>query len=200
VFYSRQTRETTLNPIRIEGRKVETSDEMLMEQYRQGSNAALEMLFERRAVSVHSFLLRMVRNSALADDLLQTTFLSVVRSIDRYQKGAKVMPWLLAIAANAARDTMRRNRLHIENLSADGELPDSPIFPSMSDPGARVKIEAAFAALPAQQREVVLMHKLNGIPFDEIALALDISETAARLRAHRGYEKLKSLLGEMLES
>jgi RNA polymerase sigma factor (sigma-70 family) len=178
---------------------VEQSDEMLMEQYSQGSNDALQTLFARRATSVHSFLLRMVRNRATADDLLQTTFLSVVRSIDRYQHGAKVMPWLLAIAANAARDTLRRGRLNIETLAADGDLPDAAVMPGMSDPAARKRIEAAFAELPEQQREVVLMHKLNGIPFDEIALALNISETAARLRAHRGYEKLKSILGDLLQ-
>jgi RNA polymerase sigma factor (sigma-70 family) len=67
-------------------------------------------------------------------------------------------------------------------------------MPAMSDPGVRKRIEAAFAQLPDQQREAVVLHKINGLSFEEIAQALGISETAARIRAHRGYEKLRSLL------
>jgi RNA polymerase sigma-70 factor (ECF subfamily) len=50
--------------------------------------------------------------------------------------------------------------------------------------------------LPAQQRECVILHKLEGLSFEQIAQMLDISETAARIRAHRGYERLRELLGE----
>jgi RNA polymerase sigma-70 factor (ECF subfamily) len=66
----------------------------------------------------------------------------------------------------------------------------------MSDPGQRRRIEQAFAKLPAQQRECVILHKLEGLSFEQIAQMLDISETAARIRAHRGYERLRELLGE----
>ena len=57
--------------------------------------------------------------------------------------------------------------------------------------------ETAFAELPAQQREAVVLHKLEGWSFTQIAQAFDISETAARIRAHRGYEKLRELLGDL---
>jgi RNA polymerase sigma-70 factor (ECF subfamily) len=172
------------------------TDEALMERYVTGDNQALEALFERHASGVHGFLVRMVRDGALAEDLLQTTFLSVVRSADRYQRGAKVLPWLMTIAANAARDTLRKKRQHVEVLQKDDEHapPEPSVMPAMSDPGARKLIEAAFAQLPDQQREAVVLHKINGLSFEEIAQALGISETAARIRAHRGYEKLRSLL------
>lgn len=170
------------------------TDEALMERYCSGENQALEALFERHAGPVHGFLTRMVRDRALADDLLQVTFLSVVRSADRYQRGAKVLPWLMTIAANAARDTLRRRSQQVEVLTADDERPEPSVLPAPSDPKARKLIEDAFAQLPAQQREAVVMHKLNGLSFEEIARALNISETAARIRAHRGYEKLRALL------
>jgi RNA polymerase sigma factor (sigma-70 family) len=170
------------------------TDEALMERYCNGENQALEALFERHAGPVHGFLTRMVRDRALADDLLQATFLSVVRSADRYQRGAKVLPWLMTIAANAARDSLRRSSQQVELLTDHRDLPEPSVLPAPSDPKARKLIEDAFAQLPAQQREAVVMHKLNGLSFEEIARALNISETAARIRAHRGYEKLRALL------
>jgi RNA polymerase sigma-70 factor (ECF subfamily) len=173
------------------------TDEELMQRYCDGDNTALETLFDRHAAGVHGFLSRMVRTGALADDLLQTTFLSVVRSADRYRRGAPVLPWLLTIAANAARDTLRRDRLGVEVLAVDGELPDGSVTTAPSDPGVRKRIEAAFDSLPVQQREAVVLHKLEGWSFAQIAQAFDISETAARIRAHRGYEKLRELLGDL---
>ncbi|MCA2976831.1 MAG: RNA polymerase sigma factor [Myxococcaceae bacterium] len=174
------------------------SDEELMERFQDGDARALDALFDRRAAAVHGFLSRMVRDPALADDLLQTTFLSVVRSADRYQRGLKVLPWLLTIAGNAARDTLRHRRLQVEVLSDDdeGTLPEQGVQPALSDPGQRRRIEQAFAQLPPQQRECVILHKLEGLSFEQIAEMLDISETAARIRAHRGYERLRALLGE----
>ena len=173
------------------------SDEALMNRYCDGDNQALEVLFERHAGGVHGFLARMVRDGALADDLLQTTFLSVVRSADRYQRGAKVLPWLLTIAANAARDTLRRKKQGIETLAGTDAPPEPSFTPEMSDPAARKLIEEAFAALPEQQREAVVLHKLNGLSFEEIAQTLNITPTAARIRAHRGYEKLRPLLEKL---
>lgn len=169
-----------------------------MERFQDGDSRALDALFDRHASGVHAFLARMVQDRALADDLLQTTFLSVVRSADRYQRGLKVVPWLLTIAGNAARDTLRRKRLQVEVMSdeEDGSLPEAGVEPAMSDPGQRRRIEQAFAKLPAQQRECVVLHKLEGLSFEQIAQMLDISETAARIRAHRGYERLRELLVE----
>ncbi len=174
------------------------TDEELMNRFCDGDTKALEALFDRHAQGVHAFLSRMVRDGALADDLVQTTFLSVVRSSDRYHRGSPVVPWLLTIAANAARDALRRSRLNIEVLASDEGAAHEPSHePEMSDPGVRKRIEAAFEQLPAQQREAVLMHKVNGLSFEQIGEALEISPTAARIRAHRGYEKLRQLLGDL---
>lgn len=166
-----------------------------MERFRQGDSRALEALFNRHAKGVHGFLLRMVRDGALADDLLQQTFLSVVRSADRFTLGSKVWPWLLTIAANAARGNMRRARQQVEVLGEDA--PEPFHTPSQSDPGARKRINAAFARLPQSQREVVVLHKVEGLSFEEISQVLGITSTAARIRAHRGYELLKAELGDL---
>ncbi len=174
------------------------TDEVLMERFCSGDTTAFDTLFVRLSPQVKGFLTHMVRSRALAEDLLQTTFLSVVRSRDRYQAGAQVAPWVFAIAANAARDALRHQNLRVE-VSTEKQA-DAGFEAPMGDPGLRNELAKAFAALPEAQREAVLLHKVHGLTFEQIAEAVGTSPTAARIRAHRGYERLRSLLGHLEES
>src|SRR5215470_14654498 len=96
------------------------SDEMLMTSFLGGDSGAFDLLFERYRQRIYLYLRRLAGATA-AEDLTQTTFLSVVRGRDCFARGARFRPWLYAIATNAARDHLRRRRF--EQLSADGELP-----------------------------------------------------------------------------
>ncbi len=174
----------------------EPTDEQLMERFCTGDKAAFSVLFERFVPRVRAFLRPMVRDHALADDLSQTTFLSIVRSRDRYQTGAPVAPWVFAIAANAARDALRRRSSNVEVLQKDedGQQPEIAVEPAMADHGLQRELEKALAGLPVAQREVVVLHKVQGLSFDQVAETIGITSTAARIRAHRGYVKLRELL------
>src|ERR671931_224924 len=99
----------------------EVSDEELMERFCQGGAQAFDVLFERYARAVHTYLTRLVASSVVAEDLTQATFLSVVRSRGRFQKAIRFRPWIYAIATNAARDWFRRGRR--EQLTEKGDLP-----------------------------------------------------------------------------
>jgi len=172
------------------------TDEQLMEQFCSGDKAAFATLFDRLAGRVQSFLLPMVRDPALAEDLTQATFLSVVRSRDRYTFGCSVMPWVLTIAANAARDALRRRKLDQNNA----EVEEGVVHSDPTDHGLRRQLQSALQELPVSQREVVVLHKVQGLSFVQVAEAVGITETAARIRAHRGYVKLRSLLAHLEES
>src|SRR5687767_6008995 len=98
------------------------SDEVLMERFCLGEEAAFDALFGRYHQAIHAFLTRLVKSPTSAQDLTQATFLSVVRARGRFQKGARFKPWLYAIATNAARDQLRRK---VEELTPEGELPQT---------------------------------------------------------------------------
>ncbi|MBJ6762376.1 sigma-70 family RNA polymerase sigma factor [Myxococcaceae bacterium JPH2] len=172
------------------------SDEALMEEFRAGQLDAFEVLFARHSRRVHGFLARMVRDGPLAEDLLQTTFLSVIRARGRFEPGTRFAPWLLTIAANAARDALKHQR-HVHAYVQ--ERPRGPGTPADSSDAWEVRhqLEDALQQLPPEQREAVVLSKIEGWSFEEIAELRGISAGAARLRAHRGYERLRSLLGEM---
>ncbi|AKJ04545.1 RNA polymerase sigma factor CarQ [Archangium gephyra] len=175
------------------------TDEELMERFCDGDQAAFEALFARHAGRVRGFLARMVRDGPLAEDLLQTTFLSVIRARGRYEPGTRFAPWLLTIGANAARDALRR-RQHVEAYSRESEPAPSSVQPGVGDPGMRRQLEDALQQLHPDQREAVILSKVEGWSFEEIASMRGISVVAARVRAHRGYEKLRQLLGGLEEA
>lgn len=165
-----------------------------MQRFCAGEEAAFVELYDKYAPEVLGFLTRLVRDPALAEDVLQTAFLSFVRARDRYQPAAGVRAWIFAIAANAGRDALRRRKSRREDLVGDEPLARHAAPTVSSDPVMGHTLEVALAQLPEDQREAVLLHKLQGLSFPEIAAALGTTAGAARLRAHRGYERLKQLL------
>jgi RNA polymerase sigma-70 factor (ECF subfamily) len=169
-----------------------TTDEALMHQFCAGDAAAFDGLFSRHAPSIRRYLARLVGNAATADDLVQATFLSVVNARGRFLVGARFKPWLYAIATNAARDAHRRTRG--EQPTDDGELPEEGFEPALVDPGLQRQVRTALARLPAGQREAIVLHRFEGLSFAEVALVAGVSESAVKVRAHRGYEALRALL------
>lgn len=168
-----------------------------MERFCQGEAEAFDVLFGRYARAVNAFLARMVGNPSLAEDLTQATFLSLVRSRGRFQSGARFKPWLYAIAANAARDHLRRR--HVEELTPEGQLPQNAAShdPLPRDLGLERQVQAALAQLPTAQREAIVLHRFEGLSFAEIAEVVGLTESAVKVRAHRGYERLRELLAPL---
>lgn len=172
-----------------------------MARFCDGDEDAFVLLYDRYAPQLEAFLRRFVRDRALAEDLLQTTFLSVVRARGRYRPLTGLRPWMYAIAANAARDALRRRGARPEQAYDPALLSDLAAAPldadptlAVGDPNMARAVDEALQQLPPDQREAVLLHKLQGLSFPEIASALGTTVGAAKVRAHRGYQRLKLLL------
>jgi RNA polymerase sigma factor (sigma-70 family) len=168
------------------------TDEVLMEAFCAGSEAAFEVLFARYAAPIRALVLRLTGDRPLATDLTQTTFLSVVRGRGRFIRGYRVKPWIYTIAMNALRDHKRRAKREV--LTAEGAVPEVAYDPAPRDLGLERKVQAALAQLPSAQREAVVLHQLEGFSFTEIAAMVGITESGVKVRAHRGYERLRELL------
>jgi len=169
-----------------------------MERFVHGEESAFSELFARHAPRLHGALRRIV-GPAAADDVLQSTFLSIVRARGRYEAGAPFRPWLYAVGINAARDHLRRHR-H-EELQDPADLPERVAEPEpLADPGLSRVVEQALAQLPNNQREAIVLHRFEGFSFREIGALLGVSETAVKVRAHRGYERLRVLLAAHREA
>lgn len=164
-----------------------------MDRFLDGDTRAFDALFARHASGLRAYLQRMTGNATAADDLTQTTFVSMVRGRGRFQRGARVKPWLYAIATNAARDWGRRTKF--EKVTAEGELPEREAEPGVArDPGLEKAVKHALAQLPEAMREAIVLHRFEGLSFAEIAEHAGVTESAVKVRAHRGYERLRELL------
>jgi len=173
----------------------EETDEVLMRRYRDGDERAFEALFTRHAPRVHGFLLRHVGQRALADDLLQSTWLHVHRARNTFRDGERFTPWLYTIANNLRRDEARRDARDRGELSRDGRLPEPA--PAAPDEELQDRVRAALAAIPESYREVIVLHRWHDLGFVEIARMLGTTEGAVKLRAHRGYLALRDELAKV---
>ena len=174
-----------------------------MGAYVLGDVDAFDALFGRLAPRIHAFFARSVGNVALADDLLQDTFVKLHRARAEYRTGSPVRPWLFAIAARVRLDALRRlHRLRedvdaeaVENLGdTDGAGPEI----SAQRAALSEAVRAAMDELPPAQRIVVHLHRIEDQSFGEIAHLLGVSEAAVRQRAFRGYIALRKSLAPLM--
>ncbi len=167
-----------------------------MGRYADGDAGAFETVYGTLAPVVEGCMRRWVGDADLARDLTQETFLRVHRARDRYRIGAPVGPWVLTIARRLSIDALRRRASNKSRLTRTGEVPEQATeLPEEPTPQWLLEeVRSAIDALPESQRLVVRMHKLEGKPLAEVARLLDIKEGAARVRAHRGYKRLRAAL------
>jgi RNA polymerase sigma-70 factor (ECF subfamily) len=174
-----------------EGNQVR-SLEVLMSEYVAGSSEAFTELHRRLAPKLHAYVLRLCRDAALADDVVQATFAKLHRARATYLPGAKVMPWALVIARRTLLDERRGLAAQRELLDDDGVLPERraelPNLDHVAD------MRRALARLPDNYRSAIQLTKLVGFSGEEAARLLSTTQSAIKLRVHRGYAMLRSML------
>jgi RNA polymerase sigma-70 factor (ECF subfamily) len=173
-----------------------------MQRYCEGDAAAFPVLYAIAAPRLFMFMRCLVRDHALAEELLQQTFLKLHQVRASYVAGAAPLPWLYAIAHRTCLDALRR-RLRAPVVAADklGELPariDGGCETARPTYG-EYTIDAVLCALdrlPETLRSAVVLTKIEGNSIKETAAILGTTPSAVKLRAHRGYVKLRELLRE----
>ncbi len=179
------------------GEALEVAD-AAMARYAQGDAAAFSTLYDALAPRLRSYLLGLARSRSQAEDLLQQTFLQLHDSRGRFLPGAPVRPWAFSLARNAFIDSVRRQkRQPVSRRDSDPELRVvSEQLPS-DEPVARQTaqlLRAELAALPAAQREALLLVRDEGMSHAEAATVLGTTVGGIKLRVHRAVEALRSAL------
>jgi RNA polymerase sigma factor (sigma-70 family) len=186
------------------------SDEELMLAYGAGEAAAFERLYDRHEAPVFRFLLRSVAIASVADDLAQEVWLTVVRNAARYRPQAAFRTWLYRIARTRLIDHWRARDPAIV-LSLDAPLSDDPdgcgatlgetvAADESQQPAPRVMARAqalallaAVQALPAPQREVVLLHVEGELTLAQIAEVTGTGFETTKSRLRYALDKLRAV-------
>ncbi len=189
----------------------EQSDDDLIRATLSGETRAFDELIRRHSRKLHAMLLQMLGSEADAYDVAQEAFLRAFRSLRHFNKKSAFYTWLYTIAANQARNFIRkRKREHsfslddTENgdpLEKDSELADQALS---SDPvrGAHItdikkRLRRALDQLSPSHREVVTLCDIMGLSYQEIAKMLHVSEGTLRSRIFYAHKQLQSLLGDI---
>ena len=182
------------------GRRVQPTDEQLMEAVTQGDVAALRPLVERHHSPLLGFLYRMVGGDRhLAEDLVQETFLRLIRQ-RTYAAGRPFKPWLYAIAANLARDHFRSrsappsaSELDVLRLIDPAPGPESTAITSDS---GRV-VMSTLMRLPHEYRATILLRYFEDLSLSDIATATNVPLGTVKSRLSVGTRKLRELLSNL---
>ena len=182
--------------------------------FKSGDARAFSTLVSRHRQPVFNFILRYVGHRQRAEDLLQETWLKVVRSSSEWEPKARFTTWVYTIARNLCVDSARKEAFRAtDSLDAPatgedgaegrskGELvaDEGQATPDRGAHNARLRplLERAISSLPAEQREVFLLREYHGIGFKEIAEVTGVNENTVKSRMRYALEGLRKRLEEL---
>jgi RNA polymerase sigma-70 factor (ECF subfamily) len=182
--------------------QVADEDADLMLRYREGDLQAFDALYQRHRGALYRYVLRQCRDREAAADLFQDVWGRLISNRGRYEPRARFTTYLFHIAHNCCIDYFRRQSAQRVNVTdAMEEREDLLASPRHERPDAelsRIQLEHAFraalAALPAEQREVFLLHEEAGLNLDEIAYVTGVGMETAKSRLRYALVKLRSAL------
>jgi RNA polymerase sigma-70 factor, ECF subfamily len=173
-----------------------SSDEILISRIADGDRLAMRAMFARHRVPVYRWLLRLVRDEALAEDLLNEVFLDVWRQAARFEARASVATWLLAIARHKAFSALRRRSeavLDIEAASMVADPADDPEITLQKKERGEV-LRQSLTRLSPEHGEVVDLVYYHGKSVREVAEIVGVAEATVKTRMFYARRKLADLV------
>lgn len=191
---------------------VKEQQEQLILRCQEGDRQAFMELVQTYQNMVFAILYRLIKERQEVEDLAQEVWVKVYQSIRKLKSPGAFRSWLHRIALNAFRDRMRQRGNHIAFSLDDAYQMDNgdSIQVEMEAPGLlpeeellqvewQERLEAAIMELPPSHRAVIVMREIQGMTYDEIAYAMDISLGTVKSRIARAREKLIVKLSEYMK-
>lgn len=180
------------------------NDNELVQQFIEGDQKSLEVLINRHKSRIFSYILLIVKNQELAEDIFQETFIKVIRSLKRgkYVENGKFVSWVLRIGHNLIIDHFRKIKLQgtVSNDSTDVDIFNSQRFSEETIEDQMVidqilnDVKELVKELPEDQQQVIYMRHYMGLSFKEIAEQTDVSINTALGRMRYALINLRKLI------
>lgn len=169
-------------------KKSTLSDSQLISLYKNGNEEAFEVLIKRSKSKIYTTIYLIVKDSCVAEDLLQETFIKVINTIKsgKYNEEGKFLPWVLRIAHNLAIDYFRKEKRYpTVMMEESSNIRNTLLFSEDSIESLQIKkdthtlLRKLIQELPDAQKEVLIMRHYMQMSFQEIAQATDVSINTA---------------------
>ena len=190
----------------MELNEINHSDFELVLEFKSGNNQAIEILIRRHRKRVFGYILLLVKNHTIAEDVFQDTFIKVIKSLQegKYIENGKFVSWVMRIAHNLIIDHFRREK-QLNTFSNDSSTVD--IFNSSKFSEKNVEDELVYEqilsevkglvdSLPEEQKEVVLLRHYAGLSFKEIAEQTNVSINTALGRMRYALINMRKIMQE----
>ena len=170
------------------------ADDVLVAYYSEGNNNAFDVLLTRHQAKVYNYILQMVKDRNLADDIFQETFIKAITTIKqgRYAEAGKFSAWVCRIARNLIIDNFRQEKVEATVSTDDSnydvlnrkDLSEDTIEDMLIDSQIQADVRRLVKQLPDSQREVLIMRYYKGLSFKEIAdiTGVSINTALGRMR------------------
>jgi RNA polymerase sigma-70 factor (ECF subfamily) len=192
------------------------TDEELVSRFGVGNEDAFVSLVSRYNASLLRLARVYVPSDAVAEEVVQETWIGVVRGLDRFEGRSSLKTWLYCILVNRARSAGRKERSHLPVLEAESAVDRSRFDPSgawtepleswadaddrlVAGTWSKCLIEA-LEGLPRLQREIVMLRDVEGMASKDVCEVFGISQGNQRVLLHRGRSRLRSVLETELGS
>jgi RNA polymerase sigma-70 factor (ECF subfamily) len=176
---------------------LEPTDHELMVAVRAGELARLGVLFERYHQRLYAFFVRLTGQPAASEDLVQVVFYRILKYRHTYRDEGKFTAWIYHLARKVAADHFRKQARAATPTDPD-DLQEHP--DELASPDSRATttddlelLQTALARLPLDQRELLVLSRLQNIEHKEIARLLDTSVGAVKVRVHRALKDLRDV-------
>jgi len=175
--------------------------------YKNGDAMAFETLYQRHKGSLYRYMMRQCASKAIAEELFQDVWMSMIRARKRYRPSAKFSTYLFRIAHNRLIDHYRKNNPAQAGPDSDqtandpDEQPGSPQQQPERQTLIRQQIQhllVCIQALPAEQRQVFLLKEEAGLDLNDIGRITDAGPETAKSRLRYAIRKLRQCMGEYL--
>jgi RNA polymerase sigma-70 factor, ECF subfamily len=165
----------------------------LVQRACSGDTRAFERLYREHAGRVYGLCLRMTRDTHLAEDCTQETFINAWRALPRFETRSSLSTWLHRIAVNVSL-ARRRKAAPVEPLPEDEDRGGGEAEWTLETPVEVREIEDAIGALPEGARDALVLHALYGYSHGEAADMLGVAEGTCKAQLHRARKLLRARL------
>lgn len=173
------------------------TDEELIEEIKNGSQAAMEVLVKKYYKNIFAYVYRKTSDYHLAYDLTQEVFIKMMKSIGAYKSKGKFEHWLITIAVNHCRDYFRsstyRRKKQEQEIVHQMTDDSKNVWDLLSKKIESEKVKEALNTLPDFQKEAIILRFYHDLKIKEIAHVTDAKEATVKSRLKQGIGKLKKL-------
>lgn len=183
---------------------MDASDATLLKLYRKNKNQGLELLYDRYKKYIYTIAYHYTGNKEDALDLTQEVFLSIFRSLDRFDDSFSMLPWIKRITVNKCLNYLRDKKDTLSlNQSNESGQEIQELLPSSNQTeettlylDTKETLTKAIHALPAEERMALILRHMKGMKYGEIAKIMGVPLGTVKTYLHRGRKNLKTSLSK----